>query len=491
MKFSIQSSLCFTALFCTSQSNAFDLWDAWQAARNHSAQYAAAAHERNATLENEQQAKAQLLPQLSASASYSDQPQSGYDQYETRGWNVQLSQPLFDKSKWSQYQAEKIGSQAADTTFDNTDADLLLDVAKAYLNILTIKDKLTAIDSEKAAYLLQIEQAQALFDAGEATIIDTYEAQSGYDAAIAKEVDLNTQLISAQNTLENATGLPSQTIDQITIPTLPDWLETRSEQDWLTLASEHNPILQTRQLILEKAQADLTAIEDLRLPTVNLNLGYQDMRNDIRYSSGLGMSNRGVGTYVGVQFTVPLYTGGSTASRIQQGEEQAKQQAALLEEARRTIRLNVRQAYASLRGKQAQIHAQQQLLTTNKAKLESTRLGREVGVRSNLDEIKAQQDKATAEEQLAEARYGAIEAYLQLLHAAGRLNQDEGKDAVLALSQRSPLTNHPQSIDDITITPAASATQTTVPIDASQYTLRYTVDLDLNLIPVLEKNAKN
>ena len=97
------------------------------------------------------------------------------------------------------------------------------------------------------------------------------------------------------------------------------------------------------------------------------------------------------------------------------------------------MRLQVRQAYATLRGQQAQIKAQEQLLATSDAKLESIRLGRQVGVRNNMDEIKAEQEKAQAEEQLAEARYGHIEAYLQLLHLAGKLHDEEGRAAARRL----------------------------------------------------------
>ena len=97
------------------------------------------------------------------------------------------------------------------------------------------------------------------------------------------------------------------------------------------------------------------------------------------------------------------------------------------------MRLQVRQAYATLRGQQAQIKAQEQLLATSDAKLESIRLGRQVGVRNNMDEIKAEQEKAQAEEQLAEARYGYIGAYLQLLHLAGKLHDEEGRAAARRL----------------------------------------------------------
>ena len=70
-----------------------------------------------------------------------------------------------------------------------------------------------------------------------------------------------------------------------------------------------------------------------------------------------------------------------------------------------------------------QIKAQQQLLKANTVKLDATKLGRKVGVRSNLDELQAVQTKADAEQKLLEARYNYITYYIQLLQNAGILSQ--------------------------------------------------------------------
>ena len=62
--------------------------------------------------------------------------------------------------------------------------------------------------------------------------------------------------------------------------------------------------------------------------------------------------------------------------------------------------------------------------------LEATRLGRKVGVRTNLEEIQAQQNQADAQQKLAEARYNNINAYIQLLQNSGILNAPERQDEI-------------------------------------------------------------
>lgn len=421
------------ALLISLPAHAYDLNEAWAAARVHSAQYDAARHARNAAQEPQTQAKARLLPQVSANANYSDRAQDAYDKYQSHGWNVQISQPLYDRARWDAWRAEQITARLGDSQLDNTTSELLLDVGKACLETLTARDKLTAVAAEKNAYQLQIRQAKALFQSGEATIIDTYEAQAGYDSASAKEARLQTELAVAENRLANLTGLDPSRLESLAGKTLLDYLTVAGQKEWEEQALAHSTAVRVRTQESEKSHADIATAKSGHQPQLSLTAGYQDNRNDITYTGGNNSRSRNKGAYIGVQFTIPLYSGGEIASRVRQQEETAAQKDAELENEKASVRLQVRQAYATLRGQQAQIKAQEQLLATSDAKLESIRLGRQVGVRNNMDEIKAEQEKAQAEEQLAEARYGYIEAYLQLLHLAGKLHGEEGREAARRL----------------------------------------------------------
>ena len=132
-------------------ASAFDLNEAWTAARYHSAEYDAARHARDAAQEPQHQAKARLLPQVSANATYTNRAQDSYDKYRSHGWNAQISQPLIDGPRWRQYQAEQITARLGDSQLDNTASELMLETGKAYLDILTAQDKLAAVAAEKGA----------------------------------------------------------------------------------------------------------------------------------------------------------------------------------------------------------------------------------------------------------------------------------------------------------------------------------------------------
>ena len=159
--------------FISAPAKEFDLFDAWQAAINYSADFSAAQSERDAQKEQLTQTRAALLPQVNSNYIYQKQPSSLSSTTQTHGWNVQASQALFDKAKWAQYQQGKITAKIDDWQLENVKEDLLFNVAKAYFQVLLIEDKLVSIEKEKEAYAMQIRQSKALFDKGAATILDT------------------------------------------------------------------------------------------------------------------------------------------------------------------------------------------------------------------------------------------------------------------------------------------------------------------------------
>ncbi|MGE9657292.1 TolC family outer membrane protein [Snodgrassella alvi] len=403
-------------------AQAFDLFDAWQAAINYSADFSAAQSERDAQKEQLTQTRAALLPQVNSNYIYQKQPSSLSSTTQTHGWNVQASQALFDKAKWAQYQQGKITAKMADWQLENVKEDLLFNVAKAYFQVLLIEDKLVSIEKEKEAYAMQIRQSKALFDKGAATILDTNEAQAGYEAARAKKISAMTDLLVAQNNLANITGLDPKQIKRLKNKDFGDLLGKTSKADWVNTAQKNNPEWKQQKLALENAKQAYIAAKAENWPKLTINGGYQD-NHQIQQFYGLDHGTRSKGGIVTVQLSMPLFSGGLIHSKIKEAAAKEQQNKFLLIATERKIELNINQAYQTTLGNLYQIKAQQQLLKANSIKLEATQLGRKVGIRSNLDELQALQAKADAEQKLAEAQYGYITTYIQLLQSAGILTQ--------------------------------------------------------------------
>ena len=122
---------------------------------------------------------------------------------------------------------------------------------------------------------------------------------------------------------------------------------------------------------------------------------------------------------------MPLYTGGGVQSRIREAlanKDRAEQD---LERARRAAAQSARQSYLGVTNGIAQVAALQAALTSNKASLDSTLLGKEVGVRTNVDVLNAQQQLFQAQRDLQQSRYNTILSQLRLKSAAGRLKEED------------------------------------------------------------------
>jgi outer membrane protein len=163
-------------------------------------------------------------------------------------------------------------------------------------------------------------------------------------------------------------------------------------------------------------------------PTLDAIASYQEQAQGAGIS---GVQSPGFDARVkaiGLQVTIPIYQGGLVNSQVRESianEDRARQD---LENARRTAEFNVRQAYLGVSSGLAQVQALQAALVSSESQLESTRLGQQVGVRTQVDVLNAQQQLYTARRDLAQARYNYVMSLLKLKAAIGQLTEDDITD---------------------------------------------------------------
>lgn len=431
--FFVRLLLAWGVLCGTGPVQAFGLLEAFAAAEKHSAEYAAARHAHDAEIERKVQARAPLLPQADATAAYQRQPAALSANTVSHGWGVHVSQTVFDRSALMQARQGRLAEEMAALRLQEAGSQLRLQVAEAYLNVLLHQEQLAAAQEEKTAYEAHIRQARAMFAKGAATVVDVHDARAGYDAALAKEVAAYSRLQLAHNSLNDLTGLNSRGIR----PMGRDWriidlLGRRKEAQWQQMAEQRNSEWQLQRLALEDARTAVKAAQGARSPKVSVSAGYQDYRNT-QETWGGAQHYRSKGAGFSVQLSLPLYHGGQIGSRVREAEARLLQQQALLTAVERRIRLAVRQAYRDTHDHHYRVLAQKRLLQSSQTRLDSIRVGRRVGVRSNLDELQALQARAEARADLAEARHGQIMAYLRLLGSTGELSE---MPVLQALQQR-------------------------------------------------------
>ena len=432
---------------CTSWSmsvQAFDLQAAWDAALGYDASHSAAAYQRLAAQESIPQARAALLPQVSLNGSY----QRNYpiepdaDSNNSYGYSVQATQTLFDASKYADYKQGKLAAKLADAQFDLSEQQLLLNVSQAYFDVLTAYDLISASKASKTLYERQLEQAKTMFDVGAATIVDTHEAQAGLDNAQVQVLNAEQKLHLAQQKLEYYTGLNPADIERIDGKQVNRILNRKTLAEWQQLAYLSNTNISAKHLAVEQAQAAVQKAKANRYPTVELQAAYQDQHQQV---SNMGFSEKvhNKGASIGVNLSMPLYTGGALSSQVRQTQFELLQREDEFTASKRDTDLQVREQYLNVQSGLAQVNALEQLVLTNRKKLESSQLGQQVGVRSNLDVIDAQRTLAESEQQLAKARYDYLQAQLALAQAAGQLQTGEALRQINDAIRQQPLRKTP------------------------------------------------
>lgn len=417
-------AVCLSSLFVGGASAA-DLMQVYRDALANDARFSAARAQLEAGQEKVIQGRAGLLPSLGASANTTwndvdSRTSTGINadaRYNSNGYALQLTQPLFRWQNWVQYKQGELQTALADTQFMQARQDLILRVSEAYFNVLNAQDALAAVTQLRTAAAEQLEIARTSFEVGTVTITDVHEAQSRFDLAQAQE-------IAAQNTLD----VSRQTLTQI-IGKEPDVLATLREgvalqrpqpdniSDWVSAAERDGLGVQTQQLNREIATREVERTRAGHLPTVDLVATHA--RNN-RPSTAL---DRNESTSLALQLNVPLYQGGGISSREREAAALKLKADADLEDARRNAALAARQSWLGVTSGLAQVRALEAARVSSTSALEANKLGYEVGVRINIDVLNAQSQLADTLQQLSRARYDTLLAQLRLKAAAGTLDE--------------------------------------------------------------------
>ncbi|MBU1665897.1 MAG: TolC family protein, partial [Gammaproteobacteria bacterium] len=199
---------------------------------------------------------------------------------------------------------------------------------------------------------------------------------------------------------------------------------------WVKQAEADSLAVALGRTAQEAARREVDKQKGGHMPTLDLKASYSDNRGQA--SAGLSNVETQTGS-IGLEFVLPIYQGGAISSRVREASANLEKARHELDNARRQSTLDARQAYLGVLSGNAQVQALEQALVSSEAQLRSTKLGLEVGVRTRVDVLNAQQQLYTTRKDLAAARYQTLIAGLTLKAAAGGLSEADLKalDALL------------------------------------------------------------
>jgi outer membrane protein len=435
-------ALLLGLLVAAQPAAAEDLLQVFRDAQRYDATYSAARNSLAAGRERLPQGRALLLPSLNLSANAtrarvdadSRDPAispSFLRNPDSAGYTLTLSQPIFRRQNWLQYEQSEFQVRQAEAVFGQATQDLIIRVAQAYFEVLGQYDLLTLVRAQKAATSEQLAQAKRNFEVGTATITDTHEAQARYDLIAAQEIAAQNDLQARRRQLQLITGKEYAELKQLRgdiklAPPNPENVET-----WAELAEK-----QSYTVLAQEAAAEVASLEAKRasaghLPTLDFVAQFGQSGENASTTSSVGRDT--TSSSVGLQLALPIFQGGSVSSREREAAALYQRSKDDVDNARRTAVLTARQLYLSTLNGITQVSAFEQAKVSSQSALDSNKLGYEVGIRINIDVLNAQQQLYSTERDLALARYNTILNNLRLKAASGTLREEDLEEVNRAL----------------------------------------------------------
>lgn len=416
--------------------NAANLLDVYEAAKSDDAVVGAARASFAATRQAIPQARSALMPQLNASAqtSWTERsfpgsmitdpfsPLAGQElpdqKFNDHNYNAQLRQPLLDMNAWFSLGGAKASVGAAQYDLAGTEQELIVRVVQAYLDVLRAQDLLDSTTSEETAVKRQLEQVQQRFDVGLVAITDVLEAQAVYDNAVVRRIQADGDQDIFFETLGTLSGDSYDLLDRISerLPIVDP--NPANEEEWVDTALTQNLGIRAGQEQLTAARRTVRARRAGHYPTIDATVTQLHSVTGAQNFYGADTTDQ---TVYGLQFNMPLYSGGLTRARTKEAQAQKNQAQELLLNQQRNVTRDTRNLYQAVATDVVRVKARLKAIQSSQSALEATQTGYEVGTRNIVDVLQAQQRLFSSQFDYADSRYKYVSNLMRLKQVAGSL----------------------------------------------------------------------
>ena len=428
LKGMVASTLAASAMVVCAQSAVMDFRQVYQAALEQDASIRASRAAADSGRERLPQARAGLMPQVSANAgrNFNDLNSTSpnilgeltttNDKYFSDTKAVQLRQPLVNMQRWQQFEQAKFLVAESEATLDRDLQNLVVRVAGAYFEFLMADEQLELVLAQKKMYTALVDAAKKGLAAGSGTRTDIDDAQARLDMASAQELEARQNQDQTRRQLEVLINQPVGSVAKLNVPALKlVGPQPANLDEWTLRAEKNSPEMKAMQARLDAARREVSKSQAGHLPTLDAiaqwsNSGSENItRINSRYEN----------KSIGLQLNVPLYSGGYVNSTIRQAVAEQTRAEESLEALRRDLGVRVHKEYRGVSEGVMRVRALEQAVRSAQQMLMSTQMSLKAGSRTQLDVLNAQQQYTLALRDLAQARLIYLMSKVKLASLAG------------------------------------------------------------------------
>ncbi len=339
------------------------------------------------------------------------------ERYEGKRYSLSLTQTIVDVSKvsnWLRYQA-LTGKSEAD--YQQAELILMYDLVDRYFTVLAGQDNLALSKQETATTEKHLEQVKRQFDKQIVKITDVYEMEAKLDSLLARQIEIETMLDIAKQSLIELTGAPvsylAELRDDVQFKILSGDVQQVGEQ-----AQINSPLIQAQNQEIQAADYDVISQNAKHLPVLDLQLQYYNTDNGFQNSLTPVVETK----VVALNVTVPIFSGGSTHQRAKEANKQLRLSKQRKISIMRAIEKETRDAFLSANASVRRIKASTRSLKSAVKAREAMEKGFKYGMQSIGDVLISQAREYRAKKDLLVAKYTYIKNFIRFELASGTLS---------------------------------------------------------------------
>ena len=367
------------------------------------------------------QAHAGIRPQanIQAQVAHQNGPSTFNVGVTSDSASLNVSQALYTGGHASaEVRAAEADIQSGRQRLRQVEAGVMQSVIQAYVDVRRDQQALAIAQENVKVLRRQLDETKAKFEVGQLTRTDVAQAQARLAAAVSQLSGAQAQLgITRSNYVAVIGQSPGDLAPEPPLASVPSTVD----QAW-DVAAKNNPGILTADFAEQASAARVAVAKSAYRPTLTLSgsAGYQ---NSLTSAPLLGLQ---AGIYdrnvqVAATLTQPLFAGGMNASRIREALENDNAQRIAVESAQRQAVQSVAQAWNQLLAARTSIASNEEQVRADEVAYEGVRQEADVGLRTTLDVLNAQQELRNAQLALVDARHDQYVAAASVLNAMGLL----------------------------------------------------------------------
>ena len=336
------------------------------------------------------------------------------DNSSSSSFGANLSLPLFQGlNLYYTAKSDALNLQATEMDRKAAQLNLKLNVIGYYMQVLYGKEQVEIARRQTELSAEQLEKTQQLFENGRIAEADVYESQAQLATDQSNLTQAETDLALSLLTLTQALEIEDSEDFEVSDPEAffaGQNQELDAPQNTIAQALLNQPSMEAARLRLQKSHYDLKATKSAWYPSLDFYAGYSnglyhyfsDNYPNAPVNEQLKRNSR---AQLGVSLNIPIFNGMKTKYRVKMTELSIDEQQLNLENAEKSLRKEIRQAYGNAKASKQKMEAMKNSLDASRVAYEYAKAGFEMGKKTLLELNESKTRLHKAESDLLQARY--------------------------------------------------------------------------------------